>query len=61
MVRVTRGAQVATRVCGRVVRHAGDVSSRTFASGNQAFWRGVRTAAEQAELLATRRLNRMRD
>ena len=42
-------------------RHAGRASARAFAAASYVFWKGVRSAAEYAELLATRQLNRTND
>ena len=49
------------RGAGHVGRHAARVSSRALDEANQAFWRVVRVAAEQAQLLAARQLNRSRE
>ena len=64
----TRAGQL-LKVCARATRravrivatHSRQVSSRALHAASQAFWRGVRSAAEYAELLAQRQLNRTRE
>jgi transcriptional regulator with XRE-family HTH domain len=58
---VSRGTIASARALGRIAREGIRLSSRARATANQAFWTAVRAAAEQAEVLATRRLNRTRD
>jgi transcriptional regulator with XRE-family HTH domain len=58
---VSRGTVASIRVLGNVASQAHRLSSRAAETASQAFWTGVRAAAEQAELLATRQLNRTRD
>jgi transcriptional regulator with XRE-family HTH domain len=55
LMRGGRAAGVSCAVIGRATRR---VSARAFAVASHAFWKGVRSAAEHAELLASRQLNR---
>jgi len=53
-----RGGRAAGVYCAIVGRATRRVSARAFALATHAFWKGVRSAAEHAELLASRQLNR---
>jgi transcriptional regulator with XRE-family HTH domain len=56
-----RSAMAAGARLGAGGRYAGRACARAFAAGSYVFWKGVRSAAEYAELLATRQLNRTND
>jgi hypothetical protein len=58
---VSRGTVASARALGTIARAGSRLSSRARANANLAFWTTVRAAAEQAEVLATRRLNGLRD
>ena len=60
-IALARAGSGVARAAGYVARHTGRVSSRALDAANQAFWRLVRVAAEHAQLLAARQLNRTRE
>jgi hypothetical protein len=55
------GGRTTGRELGQIAQITGRVSWRALGSANRVFWRGVRSAAEQAALLAGRQLNRTRE
>jgi transcriptional regulator with XRE-family HTH domain len=58
LARISGAAGVRLSVAGRELRR---VTARACAVASDAFWRGVRSVAEHAELLASRQLNRTGD
>ena len=58
---VRRGSAVTGRLLGAAAGRTRRVSARGLRWASYAFWGGVRTMAEQAQLLASRQLNRSRE